>query len=72
MKGSAKVSGSTLEFACVTDVPIMRPELLEEQTGRREIKRINFFRGELRAKETMNAKVTSCFFFCICCCTGQF
>jgi len=55
VKNSVEVSGDgkTLRFMTITDVPVMRPDLLEEQTGRREIVRLSLFRGEIRAGETM-------------------
>lgn len=37
-------------------VPVMKPDVLEEQTGRREIRRLNFFRGEIRPNEKMGVK----------------
>lgn len=56
LKDSVAVSDTTLTFAAVTEVPVMRPDLLEEQTGRREIRRLSLFRGEMRAAETMGIK----------------
>jgi hypothetical protein len=54
--GSVVVTNTTLVFKAVTDVPVTRPEILEEQTGRREIRRVSFFRGELRAGETVASR----------------
>ena len=51
--GSVSMSDSTLTFRATTEVPVTRPEILEEQTGRREIRRISYFRGELRPGETV-------------------
>jgi hypothetical protein len=34
----------------------MRADLLEEQTGRKEIVRVSLFRGEIRGGETMKVK----------------
>lgn len=53
VKGSVNLEGNTLTFQAVTDVPVMRADLLEEQTGRREIKRLSLYRGELRQGEVM-------------------
>ena len=53
------ITDTTLTFKATTDVPVTRPEILEEQTGRREIKRITFFRGELRPAETVSGKSAS-------------
>lgn len=55
VKGSVVLDGNTLTFQAVTDVPVMRADLLEEQTGRREIKRLSLYRGELRAGQVMGA-----------------
>jgi len=53
--GSVAVEGdgSILAFRAATDVPVMRPDLLEKQAGRRELTRASLFLGYLRDGETM-------------------
>ena len=49
--GSVVATDTTLTFLATSDVPVMRADLLEEQTGRNELKRLTLFRGELRPQE---------------------
>ena len=48
LPGSVVVSGATLSFISVTTVEVMRPDLLEEQIGKRQLRRYTRFRGEIR------------------------
>eukprot|EP00616_Rhizochromulina_sp_CCMP1243_P003952 CAMPEP_0118981064 /NCGR_PEP_ID=MMETSP1173-20130426/29758_1 /TAXON_ID=1034831 /ORGANISM="Rhizochromulina marina cf, Strain CCMP1243" /LENGTH=260 /DNA_ID=CAMNT_0006931459 /DNA_START=68 /DNA_END=847 /DNA_ORIENTATION=- len=51
VEDSVKIEEGFLTFVTVTDIPVSRPEILEEETGKREIRRYSIYRGFLRPNE---------------------